>query len=135
MSGNLVCAPNPCQLADRPTGTHRSAGKFGARRRFDRLSGRVYGGGFLGATTAMTTTETNLGQLEKSLAELETLVERLEGGELSLEQALAEFERGMKLTRECQAVLKEAEQKVEILLKKTDQAEPEPFPSGGNGDA
>ncbi len=83
----------------------------------------------------MTTTETNLGQLEKSLAELETLVERLEGGELSLEQALAEFERGMKLTRECQAVLKEAEQKVEILLKKTDQAEPEPFPSGGNGDA
>ena len=81
------------------------------------------------------TTETNLGQLEKSLADLEALVERLESGELTLEQALAEFERGMKLTRECQAVLKEAEQKVEILLKRTDQAEPVPFVQGTNGDA
>jgi exodeoxyribonuclease VII small subunit len=71
--------------------------------------------------------EKNLGSLEKSLAELEALVERLESGELSLQQALKEFERGVKLTRQCQAALKEAEQKVEILLKSTDDAEPEPF--------
>jgi exodeoxyribonuclease VII small subunit len=75
----------------------------------------------------MTKQEKNLGQLEKSLAELEALVERLESGELSLQQALKEFERGIKLTRQCQAALKEAEQKVEILLKNTDDAEPEPF--------
>ena len=40
---------------------------------------------------------------------------------------MKQFERGVKLTRECQATLKEAEQKVEILLKKTADAEPEPF--------
>ena len=44
--------------------------------------------------------------LEKSLVELEAVVERLEGGELGLEQALKEFERGVKLTRECQAALR-----------------------------
>ena len=75
----------------------------------------------------MTKPEKNLGSHEKSLAELEELVERLESGELSLQQALKEFERGIKLTRQCQAALKEAEQKVEILLKNTDDAEPEPF--------
>jgi exodeoxyribonuclease VII small subunit len=71
--------------------------------------------------------EKNLGQLEKALAELEALVERLESGDLSLQQALKEFERGIKLTRQCQTALKEAEQKVEILLKSTDDAEPVPF--------
>jgi exodeoxyribonuclease VII small subunit len=71
--------------------------------------------------------EKNLGQLEKALAELEALVERLESGELSLQQALKEFERGVKLTRQCQTALKEAEQKVEILLKATDDGDPVPF--------
>ena len=71
--------------------------------------------------------EKGLGQLEKWLEELEALVVRLEGGELSLEQALEEFERGVKLTRLCQSALKEAEQKVEILLKKTDTADAVPF--------
>ena len=69
----------------------------------------------------------DLGGLEKSLEELEALVTRLEGGDLPLEQALKEFERGVKLTRQCQAALQEAEQKVEILLKKTASAEPSPF--------
>lgn len=68
-----------------------------------------------------------VGGLEKSLEELEALVEHLESGDLSLEEALKHFERGVKLTRECQATLKEAEQKVEILLKKTADAEPAPF--------
>ena len=55
--------------------------------------------------------------LEKSLAELEQLVEELEGGDLPLEVAMKKFEKGIKLTRSAQTALKEAEQKVEILLK------------------
>ena len=55
--------------------------------------------------------------LEQSLADLETLVEELESGDLPLDQAMKKFEQGIKLTRGCQAALKEAEQKVEILLQ------------------
>jgi len=55
--------------------------------------------------------------LEKSLAELEELVEELESGDLPLETAMKKFEAGIKLTRGCQAALKDAEQKVQILLK------------------
>ena len=55
--------------------------------------------------------------LEKSLAELEELVEELESGDLPLEKAMKKFEDGIKLTRGCQTALKEAEQKVEILLQ------------------
>ena len=73
------------------------------------------------------TTSTGGAGLEKSLAELEALVGRLEEGELSLEDALKEFERGVKLTRECQAALNEAQQKVEILLEKSASGEPGDF--------
>ena len=55
--------------------------------------------------------------LEKSLQELETLIDELESGDLPLEQAMLKFEQGIKLTRNCQAALKDAEQRVEILLK------------------
>jgi len=55
--------------------------------------------------------------LEKALTDLEELVEELESGDLPLEKAMKKFEEGIKLTRGCQAALKEAEQKVEILLK------------------
>ncbi len=55
--------------------------------------------------------------LEKALADLEALVEELESGDLPLDKAMQKFEEGIKLTRGCQAALKEAEQKVEILLK------------------
>ncbi len=55
--------------------------------------------------------------LEKSLAQLEDLVEELESGDLPLEKAMKKFEEGITLTRGCQTALKEAEQKVEILLK------------------
>lgn len=55
--------------------------------------------------------------LEKALADLETLVDELESGDLPLEKAMKKFEDGIKLTRSCQAALREAEQKVEILLK------------------
>ena len=55
--------------------------------------------------------------LEKSLADLETLVEELESGDLPLEKAMQKFEEGIKLTRACQTALKDAEQKVEILVQ------------------
>ncbi len=55
--------------------------------------------------------------LEKALVDLENLVEELESGELPLDKAMKKFEEGIKLTRGCQAALKEAEQKVEILLQ------------------
>lgn len=55
---------------------------------------------------------------EQSLAELQALVERLENGELSLEDSLAAFERGIALTRDCQGALAQAEQKVQVLLER-----------------
>ncbi len=55
---------------------------------------------------------------EKSMAELEALVEKLERGDLPLEESLAAFERGVALTRACQTALSEAEQKVELLMKR-----------------
>ena len=64
---------------------------------------------------------------EQSLAELQTLVERLESGELSLEDSLGAFEQGIRLTRECQAALNQAEQKVQILLERDGQLEEAPF--------
>lgn len=52
---------------------------------------------------------------EQALAELESLVERMEQGELSLEASLQEFERGIALARQCQQALQQAEQKVRML--------------------
>ena len=65
--------------------------------------------------------------LEKSLAELEELVDELESGDLPLEKAMKKFEEGIKLTRGCQAALQEAEQKVEILLKSAEGEELDDF--------
>ncbi len=71
---------------------------------------------------------------EKALAELESIVSRIEEGELSLEESLAAFEQGVQLTRDCQKALDEAEQKVEILTadapdRDEDEAEDE-LPAG-----
>ncbi len=57
---------------------------------------------------------------EEALTELETLVLGLESGEQSLEESLAQFERGISLTRHCQQSLKNAEQKVQVLMEGTD---------------
>ncbi len=64
---------------------------------------------------------------EKLLEELEKLVEQMEKGELSLEDSLRCFERGIELTRTCQAALRMAEQKVEKLIEKNGQIESVPF--------
>ena len=64
---------------------------------------------------------------EESLTELEQLVERMEQGNLSLEESLRRFERGVQLTRSCQNALKEAEQKVRILLEENGEPTYKPF--------
>jgi len=69
---------------------------------------------------------------EQSLAELQTLVERLESGELSLEDSLGAFEQGIRLTRECQGALAQAEQKVQILLEKDGELSAAPFAPTGD---
>jgi exodeoxyribonuclease VII small subunit len=67
-------------------------------------------------------------EFEQALTELEGLVERLERGELPLDEALKAFERGVALTRHCQACLQAAQQKVEVLLKRSGQSPAvEPF--------
>ena len=53
---------------------------------------------------------------EQSLQTLEALVDRMESGELTLEKSLEAFEQGIRLTKECQQALREAEQKVQILM-------------------
>ena len=65
--------------------------------------------------------------LEKSLADLEEIVDELESGDLPLEKAMKKFEEGIKLTRSCQSALKDAEQKVEILLRSAGGEELEEF--------
>jgi exodeoxyribonuclease VII small subunit len=65
---------------------------------------------------------------ESSLEELEQIVQQLEGGDLPLERSLELFEQGVRLSRECQKRLDEAERKIEILLKGSDGAYiPTPF--------
>jgi len=58
---------------------------------------------------------------ESSLQQLEEIVNKMEQGQLSLEQSLDAFEQGVKLTRECQSTLKNAEQRVSTLIKKEDE--------------
>ena len=55
---------------------------------------------------------------EKDIAKLEKIITKLEEGELSLGESLKEFEQGMNLLKNCQQVLSQAEQKVNILIKK-----------------
>ena len=57
---------------------------------------------------------------ETSLKELEEIVEQLEAGDLPLERSLELFEQGVKLSRDCQQRLDEAERRVELLLKTSD---------------
>jgi exodeoxyribonuclease VII small subunit len=66
---------------------------------------------------------------EKALQELETLVEKMEQGELSLEESLQHFEKGVQLSRACQQALRDAEQKVEILMQKNAREDIVPFDS------
>jgi len=59
---------------------------------------------------------------EQSLTQLEQLVEKLENSEFTLEESLKAFEQGVKLTRQCQTSLTEAEQKVQLLIEENGQS-------------
>lgn len=71
---------------------------------------------------------------ETALATLESLVERMESGELSLEESLGAFEQGIKLTKTCQKALKDAEQRVKILIEQNGSQSLQNFVASDNGD-
>lgn len=77
----------------------------------------------------MSKKQANPQQFEQMIAELETIVQQLEQGDLSLDDALAQFERGIALTRASQQQLAAAEQKVQILLQPNAQEQLAPFVS------
>ena len=66
-------------------------------------------------------------EFEAALEELEALVTRMEEGDLPLEEALKQFEKGIRLTRDCQRALREAEQKVDLLMEKAGEKDVAPF--------
>ncbi len=69
----------------------------------------------------------NVFKFEQALQALEALVDKLGKGQLSLEEALASFEQGIKLAHQCQGILKEAEQKVRTLVDYQDPEKTLPF--------
>ncbi len=75
--------------------------------------------------------DTSIKDFEAALAELDLLVKKLEDGDLSLEQSLALYERGVQLSRFCHTKLEEAERRVEIL---TERGELRPAPASLSGD-
>ncbi len=66
---------------------------------------------------------------EKALSELESIVRKMEDGQLSLEQSLEAFEQGISLTRQCQQALASAEQRVQTLIEKDGKAQTQAFQS------
>ena len=64
----------------------------------------------------MSSAKKNSKSIEARLIELEAILEELESGELELDQALKRFEQGVKLSRECQKTLEDAEMKIKILM-------------------
>lgn len=67
-------------------------------------------------------------QFESSLDELEQLVQKMEKGEMSLDDSLAAYERGIGLYRQCQAALEQAELRVKLLSDPADPDSAQPFP-------
>ena len=72
---------------------------------------------------------------EKSLAELEAIVEKLETGDLPIEESLKSFEKGIALTRDCQGALDAAQARVDILLKRDGAPNLENFVTGEDDEA
>jgi exodeoxyribonuclease VII small subunit len=64
---------------------------------------------------------------ETGLQELEQIVKEMESADLPLERALELFEKGMRLSESCRKQLEEAETRIELLVRKGDKVQPEPF--------
>lgn len=73
-----------------------------------------------------------IAEFEHSLNELDQLVTRLEGGEMSLDESLQSFERGIRLFRSCQGALQQAELRVQTLLDPEDPDSAQPLESSDN---
>lgn len=69
---------------------------------------------------------------EQALAALEALVEKMEEGDLSLEESLSAFEQGVKLTQDCQRALGEAQQRVQVLMQQDGATRLVPFADSGD---
>jgi exodeoxyribonuclease VII small subunit len=80
---------------------------------------------------AISANESTIKDFEAAIAELEGVVRKLEAGDLSLEQSLALYERGVQLSRFCHARLDEAERRIEVL---TERGELKPAPPSLNAD-
>ncbi|KJZ13237.1 MAG: exodeoxyribonuclease VII small subunit [Marinomonas sp.] len=76
--------------------------------------------------------KTSVRHFEDNLVELDSIVSQLESNQLSLEDALKAFEKGVKLSKDCQTVLTQAEQKVQILLEQQGNESLEPFDPESN---
>jgi len=74
------------------------------------------------------------GDFETSLNALDQLVNRMERGEMSLEESLSAFEQGVALTRQCQQLLDQAEQKVQLLSSQNGELVSQPFAAGSEGE-
>ena len=80
--------------------------------------------------------DVNIKDFEAAIAELETIVKKLEEGDLALEQSLELYERGVRLSRYCHARLEEAERRIEVLGERGDlQPAPPSLASVGEEDA
>ncbi len=77
----------------------------------------------------------NTPDFEQSLQQLEGLVEQLEQGDLPIEDALKAFEQGIRLTRDCQSILQQAEQKVQLLTEQDGEIQASDFPEQGEPSA
>ncbi len=75
----------------------------------------------------MSNTEKSL-DFEQAMERLESLVNQMENGNLSIEQSLQSFEEGIRLTRQCQKILEDAEQKVKVLTEENGVITAKPFP-------
>jgi len=75
-----------------------------------------------------------LPNLEESLTEISKLIDKMEHSELTLEQSLSNFERGVTLIKHCQKILEEAEQKVQILIQNNHQEGLSAYGEDKNGD-
>ena len=79
----------------------------------------------------VSSTGSAVASFERALDELETLVQKMESGEQSLDDSLAAYERGVALYRECQKALEQAEQRVRLLADPANPAAGEDFRNNG----
>jgi len=77
----------------------------------------------------MSPTPTPPQDFERALDELEALVQRMEGGDLSLEESLGAYERGVALYRQCQGALEQAELRIRLLADPSDPGSAREFRS------